>query len=330
MRYLPLLLCLLAAYGCGKAKDEPEPASPSEAVIAQFQDASARLRNGFLDHGTWVCSRTSQEPSNNLPRTCEHAGEAILWSGEAMAALSCADGQSIEDGLIDMVTRNGGALVRVEPLGEYAGGREITLDGAIGFYRGVAHRALKCPGSLEKWQRPIALHLSYLAANDSRLNAASEARLEDEVFGIKVDFSYPLDLLAFKLGLKGDPGDARWRTLEREVAAWAAVVNLKHAAAYRVNLGFVSMETVEEMGENVSQSGRNDFCAATRGVDIPTVDQWCGRGDLEGWVSAFKFDEWEYRHQRSGSWEAEPDGNGLKTPGLDLLVALRQAYTIAN
>ncbi len=67
--------------------------------------------------------------------------------------------------------------------------------------------------------------------------------------------------------------------------------------------------------------------APRRGVDIPLIDHKCGRGDLKGWIDAFKFNEWEYRHQRSGKWE-QPDGDGDETPGLDLITAIRAAYDI--
>ncbi len=96
-----------------------------------------------------------------------------------------------------------------------------------------------------------------------------------------------------------------------------------------MNLGFLTLETLEDLGDDISNSGRNDFCAATRGVQIATVDEWCGRGGLKDWISNFQFDRYEYAFQRSGSWES-PDGNGDKTPALDLLVAMRQVYNLPN
>lgn len=320
-RLLPL--CLLAALGCGKAKP-PEPAEPATAdVQTQFDAGSKRLVGGFLDSGTWVISRKPDGSSD-----CQ--GEGLLWSGVALATLSCTDGQGIEDGLTAEITRDGGALVRYQPLGSYAGGSEITVDGAIGLYRGIAHRIVACKGSDAKWKPAVAAHLAYVAANGGKLNAAAPAKLEDTYAGVTVGFRYLLDAVAGKLGLAPPPATSEARGLEREVAAWSAIVVAKKAAAYRVNLSLLALETEEELGEPVSSAGRDEFCAGVRGVRIPTVDAYCGVGDIKDYTSTFKQNEWRFRHQRSGSWEGTPDGGGLETPGLDLLVGLRRGYQIPN
>lgn len=320
-RLLPL--CLLAAFSCGKAKPS-EPAEPATAdVTSQFQDASGRLVSGFLDGGTWVVSRKADGTSD-----CQ--GEGLLWSGVALATLSCEDGDGIEDGLVAELARDGGALVRYQPLGGYAGGNEITIDGALGLYRGIAHRITACPGSDAKWKPVVAAHVAYVKANGGKLNAAAPAKLEDTFAGVTVGFRYLLDAIAGRLGLTPTPAASGARGLEREVAAWSAAVVLKKAAAYRVNLSLLALQTQEELGEPVSASGRDAFCAGVRGVRIPTVDAYCGVGDIKDYTSSFVQDEWRYRHQRSGSWEGAPDGGGLRTPGLDLLVGLRQGYQIPN
>ncbi len=114
-------------------------------------------------------------------------------------------------------------------------------------------------------------------------------------------------------------------SLLAQVVAWAAAVNASHAAAFRINLGLLIIETLEDAGYAIPGLYRDGFCQATRGVDIPTVDHWCGRGGLPEFVRDFKYNEWEYRHQRSGSWES-PDGGGIETPALDFLVGVDRLY----
>jgi hypothetical protein len=40
------------------------------------------------------------------------------------------------------------------------------------------------------------------------------------------------------------------------------------------------------------------LCDVTRGMDIPTLDDWCGRGDLARWIAGYQYNHWEYRAQR--------------------------------
>ncbi len=308
-RVLGLLVASLCL-SCGAAPaPEAELAEPS--VEQTYIDASNRLLGGFVEGG-WVVSR---RPDG----TPEHTGEGLIWTGMAMGALPCGLGTTLEFTLSEMVKAHAGALVRYEPLGEYANGREVTLDGALGLYLGVAQRAVRC-GASPLWGPIIRDHLDFVSSHGGSLHPNVDAKL-------LAHFDYVLDLLASRLGVGPSPDVADGRELEHEVATWAAVVNATHAACYRVNLGFTALQTMETLGQEVSRQGRWEFCAATRGMDIPTVDHWCGRKGLRDWIASYQFNQWENRHQRCGAWET-PDADGDTTPGLDLLVAYRQAYSL--
>ena len=310
-----IIILALSLASCGKADDRAEPDPATDRIAELHASASARLLKDFVQGDTWVVSRWDDSGA------AERQGEGLLWSGVALSALTCEDGNGIEAGLIAAITAHGGALVRIEPLGEYEGGREVTWDGAVGLYRGIAARATFCPGSAERWAPVIALHVDYVDANGGQLNARAPATIPEPL-------RYVLDLLAWRLGVGNEPNHGRLAALELAFAVQAAGVNATHAAAYRLNLALLSFQTVENLGISVSGGGRDRFCAASRGVDIPTMDEWCGRGGLASWIDGFQFNAWEFRHQRAGAWERPDGAPGLSTPGLDILVAIVQAYAL--
>jgi hypothetical protein len=310
-----LIIILLAA--CAPAPDKPDQADPVEPIPSVFADAAARLTADFVEDG-WVCSR-SQDPADE---TCQHAGDSLLWSGLWLGAGSCSAAFPTELMLRDMIVRNSGALVRHEPLGEYAGGREISIDGALGLYLGVAQRVKRCPETKGDWQYAVKFHQAFRGQNGGRLHPNVSDILPP-------GFDLLPTLLLARLSDASDPADLGRRVgqLMAQSTAWAFATSSTHAAAYRIHLAYVAIQTLEALDVSIPDGHRNAFCAAVRDADMPTVDDWCGRGDLKGWIAGFKHDEWEFRHQRSGNWE-KPDGQGLRTPGLDLIVGIRQAYAL--
>tara|TARA_R110000868_G_scaffold9394_6_gene46947 strand:- start:5439 stop:6377 length:939 start_codon:yes stop_codon:yes gene_type:complete len=307
--FIATVWLVLFLVSCGKAPEARAPEKPDLATVRAFELAAYRLSHPFLDNG-WVVSRDQDQ----LP---QHRGDSLIWTGLALGALPCEMGNEPEAALIHSIEANDGGLVRIEPTVDVSG---VSLDGAIGLYRGVAERVTRCPNAAAVWSPVIGKHLAYVNAHSGHLHSDSAATLVPE-------FSFLLDLLASRLSRGDAPDSSRARKLEQQVSAWALGVNASHASCFRVNLGFLSLQTMESLGVDVSDAGRNEFCAATRGMDIPTVDHWCGRGDVKDWIKQFKLNEWEYRHQRCGGWET-PDGGGLETPGLDLLTAMRQAYEL--
>jgi len=297
-----LLLLLPLVFGCAKAKDEPKPQDPSQEVAAEFGAYQTRLVS-MLDNG-WVVSRDSDG-------SVAHAGDSLIWSGVALGTLDCDAGQPIEDALLAMLQETGGKMYRHPTLKD-----EVSLDGAIGLYFGIARRVSRCPSSLEKWSVAVGLNAAF---GDDPMNANGEK--------LPKDWDVLRDLLMVKLAQAPAPDQSRAGSLQTEVAVWAAGVNAKHASCYRVNLGWLTLQTLEELGADTSR-GRNEFCVAVRGMDIPLVRSYCGdTAAIPDYVASFKPDEWEFRHQRCTGWET-PDGAPYKTPALDLLLAIREGYLL--
>lgn len=306
--FLALVLCVF--YGCGKADEKPEPETPTDPIVELRTATVNRLVQNHIENFAVV----SRHP-DGLP---EHEGEGLIWAGVALQSLTCEEGFFLELAVRDMITRHGGALVRFEPLGEYAGGREITADGAIGLYAGVAARIKKCPETIAFWSETMRLHKDFLDSHRGALHPNVVAK-------VPAEFTFSRDLLFHKLGLAGSPDSDRAHVLESQLVVWAWGVKQTKSACFRLNLSLLAVDTIESLDGSLSQNFRNLWCAATDGTDVPLIDHWCGRKSITEYVATFKQNEWEYRHQRCGAWET-PDGDGLTTPSLDLLRALSVGY----
>lgn len=310
--FLFLVVCaywLSVAVGCTSKRHEEETPVPEE-VVEQRVKFEERLLAEHLT-GPYVISRDE----DGQP---EHEGEGILWGGVARYALSCDIGVRIDDALIEMVTRRKGALVRFEPLGEYAHGREITWDGAVGFYLAVADSITRCGGA-EKWREPFALHLKYLEDHYGELYEGTGSTVPPGYDTIRV-------LIAFALGLRDAPTPDAVVALEAAVAGTlTTLASDTERPCYLANLAYLSMLTGELLGEVPSGPSREIMCKASEGFDMPTWDHFCGRRHMKHWLEDFKENEWEFRHQRCGSRE-KPDGQGFKTPAVDWLLGVVMAH----
>lgn len=218
-----------------------------------------------------------------------HTGDSLLWTGMALGTLTCSEGDTVEDALTAML--ESGKIYRHPNEQD----RAVSLDGELGLLWGIAKRAERCPESKDHWARVIELY---------------------EPQNLGASFDVVLGAVRYRLGLDAAPGLARVDGLANLVAGWAALVVAKKAAGYRIHLGWLALGTVGNKGAA--------FCAATPGAGMDLINLFCGRGELFPWIDAFEYNRWEYHHQRA-KWESE-DGNGLVTPGLDLLVALRETY----
>ena len=288
MRYALLAILLCA---CGRPGDRPLPAEPSSSVAERAAAVEARILDMSEPRG-WVVSRAADG-------SLVHVGDSLLWTGMAMGVMSCAGGAVPERALLETLQSNGGRFYR-HPTDA---ARQPSLDGHIGVYWGIAQRASRCPDVIPIWAAALATH---------------------EPVSVTRPFEHLLTAVKFQLGTGTAPQGTS--NLTDAVAVWAYGVVLTKAAAYRIHLGLLSLQTLEATGAGLPGSARARFCAATSGAGMPTTDHWCARGDLVSWTEAFEFNVWEFAHQR-GAWET-PDGReGLVTPGLDLLVALRTLYT---
>lgn len=311
MRYFSLLFTILLFSSCSTVDERAKPKEPTDKIRATYLEAVDRLFASHLENN-WVVSRY-------LDGDTEHEGDSLLWTGIAMASLPCELGDVIEDAMAATIRRNGGALVRYEPLGEYANGREITFDGATGLYFGIFNRLENCGDTaMARWRNVWGLHLDYLQRNDWRFHANADASMPP-------GFNVLRDYISHILGLGDKPVGSRIRLLESEAAAWSVSVIESGKPCYPAHLSFLYMLFLEKSGD-LLKGAADTFCYATEEASMPWIDHWCGRKDISKWVSVFEYDKWEYRHQRCGSHET-PDGKPrLMTPALDLIAALAYAY----
>ncbi len=306
------LICLLLMIGsCRKAPEKFEPTDPTAEVLADYHQVSQALVGGHTYGGFGIVSR---DPDGKPV----HLGEALIWGGTAMWALPCDDGRALSASLAAKIDELGGQLIRVDPLGEYENGGEITVDGEIGAMLGIARRITDC-GEADLWRGPFAKMVAFQNSNGQLMNKHAPNRLP-------VGFDFIRDAIGEKLGISSGPTRPQ-SDLEKIVGDWAFAVKVAHVtkigsdAAYRVNLGLDTLLTLEALGLEVSSAGRNQFCDSTdEGMDIPTVDHWCGRKPIGDYIVSYQKDLWEMRHQRAGGWEL-PDGHGNSSGSLDKLVA---------
>lgn len=235
---------------------------------------------GFIDQG-FVVSHGGDR----------HHGDSLLFTGLAAYSLPCAEGAVVADGMATMLATGG--------YYRFPGDSDaVSLDQLLGLYRGVAARVRRC-GERERWK-----------------GAFATASIPD----IPAGFDYVRQKLMALLGIGNEPAPSLQAEMEISAAGWTALVNADHAACYRAHLSLISLQMVEEMGGKISSEGRTAFCDAARGMDIATMEHWCGRPGLDEFLDNFKYNVWEYAEQRCPKWE-QPDGNGLETPAVDYLVA---------
>lgn len=306
-----LVASLIALVSCSKPETLERISADAAALIA-YNGALTRLVDlGLIDGSGFIVSRYDGDG------TAEHQGDSLIWSGVALASMPCAAARPIADGLRDMVSAQQGGLYRHPSLPE-----SVSLDGAVGFYYGLADRLKRC-GDAADWKE-TALELDAFAdENGTAINAASDAKLIPE-------FTFARDAALSMAGARGKPHGSRLATLEAQVVGWAKAAKAAKASCFRIHVGWLALRTAETAGYSLTAAGKASFCAITDGLSLPIIDHWCGRDGLLSYLDSFQYNQWEYRHQRCPAWET-PDGRpGLNTPAVDRLAALRAAYDFSD
>lgn len=302
--YLVIALLILPWLpSCSKAKPEIPKADPSAEVVDAWQKGADRLPR-FAPDGFLVSLGAQLEPRNQ--------GDSLIWTGVTLSAVDCAHGSGMDRALQGMVATLHGGLWRHPSLPA-----AISLDGALGFYLGVTHRILRCNGAAE-WRPLLELHLGKAPF----LNQG--VMLEEPFYAVR-------DAVLSLVGLTAYPDSVRVAAVAEAAAALAEApkgaraTGLGSDACFRPHLGLLALQIIEATGGHVGALQRDRFCAAADGYDLPTLDHWCGRGDLKAWAAGWQPNVWQYRHQRCPAWES-PDGDGLEHPGADYLRGLADAY----
>ncbi len=287
---LLLLVCLVA---CGHKKEVVKPmAEVPLSHSERFNEVVARFPR-FLDRGFVVSINQGD---------FAHQGDSLLFSGLSLYALSCKDGQPIADAFVKMLTDLDGGAYRHPDLAT----QEVSLDGLLGMYRGIAKRVLFC-GEKDLWAPLMRNHRARMAAE------------------LPAEFSYIPEVLSSVLGLNDMPDARRRDTLAAEISTWAALVKASKSACYRIHLGLIGLQTLDFLGSGISDKQRGDFAEATNGTGMPTTEHFSGRSGLGEFLDGFEYNKWEYNFQRCEKWES-PDGAGMDHPAVDYLVGYADLY----
>ncbi len=297
-RHCYFILGLLA---CSRAPGRPDPVGSGPDQVGDFERSAARAESR-LDGG-WIVSWDDAGGTG-----ARNQGDSLTWTGAALASTPCARGRELEGAIIAMMNQLSGGMWRHPTQQD-----QISLDGAVLAYRAIARRVVKC-GEADLWRPVFAEHLGMLGSTGNRLNRASSVQLEP-------GWQYLPELLGARLGLRGEPPDADRTALEQVIAGWAGLVKLAHAtrqgsdACFRVHIGLEALQTIEELGHQVGQGPRDEFCGNTAGMDLATTNHWCGRAGLKSFLDNFQENEWQFKLQRC-QWESA-DGDGWWQPGID-------------
>lgn len=312
MKNLLLTTAIILA-GCQKPKDTPPLADPTLEAKDLYAYYSERLSRDFLEDGQLI----SRDPSG----AAEHVGDSLIWTGVAVGVLPCDKASGMAERIARRLVDNAGELVRFEPLPEeFKGGNEVSFDGITGVYFGFSRLFLRC-GYDASYESAFRARQSYTEGINGRLHRNVAQTIPSQ-------FTYAEQLLQSRMGLAGEPSKDRLYVLEQEIAAWMLAVKTNHAACFRANLGWMYIAIVEALGQEISPIGRRSICSASNGLQLPQIDNWCGRGGMHEFVDSFVENQWEYKLQRCSGWEGEADGDGLSTPSLDLLLALTELYKL--
>lgn len=289
------LTILALSLGCSRARPVP-PVDPSAAAAESYYEAEARLESTFLDQGMVV----SRGKTENL-------GDSLIWSGVGLGSEDCAH-SGLRDGLYSLVKGTGGRLARHSSTPD-----AVSLDGALGYYYGVANRLVRCPSEAGQWHDTLSLQKDYMDAHGGQINVG---------YLMPGNFDFVQKAVMAKVGLSTAPSDDSLKGLAIEATAWTTAVKLQKAACYRVHISWLALRTAEILGYSPPRDG---FCAASNSLGLAVVDHWCGRGGLDDFMSGFVYNKWQYKHQRCQDWET-PDGDGDEQPAVDYLIGYTELY----
>jgi hypothetical protein len=282
------LVLFCASFACVH-KDDDTAAKP-RTFPSRFLELQERaLRSS--DNG-WMVNRYKDTGGVHDP------GDSGLFTGIFLGVATCDIVPIIAQKIADEIKRLGGLYPRHPTLPGY------RLDAHLGLFWGTVHAGRRCG---LKAIDPLAVALA--------MNA--------DAIDLEPPFWVARAQALFEVGVELEPPPAEARGfLGTSLIVWATGVVNERAAGYRLHLGFLALDTIDAPNSKVG------FCAAVKPADIPLLEHWCGRADLETWIEGFAEDVWEYRHQRA-AWET-PDGDCLgrpcTSPALDYLIAARVAY----
>ena len=291
----------------------------SSSPIPQTQDLSLlepyaiQLQNSLMNRfvsGGYVISRRNNQPVE--------LGDSLLWTSLALAALPCEEATQLFNAVYRSAYYRSGALVRFEPLPAEYQRDPASRDSEVGAMLGISVYASRCQNPVAKslWQ----LHSRFVAQNGWHVNSVGDPTKTLMSPALEYVFSRVSDQLGGQwLDITGGP-----EVFESGLIANVESVRASHSACYPVHLSTLQILLLATLNKPITPFSRGLFCSATEGMDLPLTDWYCERTNGRAYLSSFVLNQYEYRHQRCGSWEG-PDGGGLESPGLDWLIMYKFA-----
>ena len=310
MKHFFVLVCLgLFITCCSKRSGDKGPAPfvyPDIESIDEFGTEAKAFQDQLISkhlEGGYVVSR--------LPDgTPEHWGDSLLFSGLALAVLSCEKGEPILSAILNSIEKRGGQLVRFEPTPKTRSFGITSRDMETGAMFGLVSRAKRCPKDFDRIAAGWRRHDAFVKANGYFLEDSPEDLLTPGMM-----FIFELVSQHF-LGAPEPKGFAVFNTAIY-VTTLSTVVLRK--ACYPLHLEVLELWLAKALGKEAKAETMHAFCRYTDGADVPLIDWLCSRKDASLFFKNFKKNEWHYRHQRCGVWE-KPDGGESDNPSLDFLL----------
>lgn len=308
MRFILFVLLLTACASHKRPPDEPSKMPPPEDLShlrSKAREVMIRLKAYNIDSG-YVISRTKDGQ-------IEHKGDAVLWTGLAMAALSCDDAERLFTQVTGDILRRGGLIGRwaASPNNE----RPSSRDQVRGAMIGLTDQAMRCGRDYiagEAWR----LHMQYVSDNNGGLFPGANPGYQVTEF-----FVWPWSMVGEFFDIA--PHEGSKFVFEAGLSTTAQAIVLQKSAAYPIHLATLDIILADRVGQPVSQLGYDAFCAASRGADLGLTEWLCRRKTAKEILEAWTPNAYEYQWQRA-QWES-PDGDGNTTPGVDFLLLYKLA-----
>jgi hypothetical protein len=291
LRHLKAILKATTALGIFATFSCTQAVTSDKAIFNAVKKASLVDRQGqFLGEGGMIIgwNHDRDRPYGE--------GDSLLFTGIAMATLGCDYSNSLFPAWEKMISQYG-TFVRYLPLGNYEKDNPASLDGWLGVAYGFVVSSKECPGLKNKLSSVWSRAVSKLSKTRPYLYKKTDRWTMDPViFGLMVlvdDY------------LKGKK-QSSWRApaLVAYANSWTKATVLAKHHCFRIHLATLIFLTLEEMGYKTSKIL---YCKASKSADIPLSDFICKNPRYLDFLKNYKPNEWEYRHQRCGSWE-KPDG----------------------
>jgi hypothetical protein len=304
MKYTFFVFILLLACAKPKSPDDAVAKLPPKEDLSQFKPRAQAILERFKAYNIEAGYVVTRKPDGGI----EHKGDAVLWTGLAMMALPCADGDELFRRVVEDTTRRGGLIGRwaADPKPEAPSSRDQVRGAMMGF----TERAVRC-GDMELARETWRLHMQYVAANDGGLFPGA-----NQGYRVTEFFLWPWTMVGEFFGIQPHQGSKT--VFESGLSATAFAIVTQEAPAYPIHLATLDVILSVKIGSPVSELGLKAFCRAASGAGLGLTDWLCRRKTARTLLAAWNEDVYEYQWQRA-TWET-PDADGNRTPGVDFLL----------